>query len=264
MNKFKPLLFVPGLFLSFLLGHGSTYAANPVPKKGYLWYNLPKEASPLKKAKAVPFSKLSYQQRNKVLHYFTMESLHKARQTHDVKDMEVFLSFQRYWLNEASIFQHNFQYALLRKPELDPTVKNPTSAIGTSLNEQKKGQYRQKAISELTRDYGLMFFYKGADPYSEKQALVLKDFAHRYQFQYIPVSVDGVVLDSMPHSRRDNGQAKRLHVGIYPSLILVEPKTGHTMPVAHGFLTQDYLTENFEIIAKELARVKLGEGVLYE
>jgi conjugal transfer pilus assembly protein TraF len=264
LNKNKSLLLVLTLIFSFLLGQGSIYAANPVQKKGYLWYNLPKVEQPLKKARAIPFSKLSYQERSKVLHYFTMESLHKARQTHDVKDMEVFLIFQRYWLNEASIFQHNFQYALLRKPELDPTVKNPTSAIGTSLNEQQKGLYRQKAISELTKHYGLMFFYKGADPYSEKQALVLKDFAHRYHFKYIPVSVDGVVLDSMPNSRRDRGHAKRLHVGLYPSLILVEPKTGQTMPVAHGFLTQDYLTENFEIIAKELARITQGEGVLYE
>lgn len=249
---------------SVFMGQGNTHAASPVPKKGYLWYNLPKIEQPLQKAKAIPFSKLSYQERSKVLHYFTMESLHKARQTHDVKDMEVFLSFQRYWLNEASIFQHNFQYALLRKPELDSTVKNPTSAIGTSLNEQQKGLYRQKAISELTQHYGLMFFYKGTDPYSEKQALVLKDFAQRYQFKYIPVSVDGVVLDSMPNSRRDSGQAKRLHVEVYPTLILVEPKTGQTMPIAHGFLTQDYLTEHFEIIAKELARIKQGEGVLYE
>lgn len=264
MSKTKALLLVLTLVFNVLLGQGSTYAANPVPKKGYLWYNLPKVEQPLKKEKAIPFSKLSYQERNKVLHYFTMESLHKARQTHDVKDMETFLSFQRYWLNEASIFQHNFQYALLRNPELDPTVKSPTSAIGTSLNEQQKGVYRQKAISELTKHYGLMFFYEGANPYSEKQALVLKDFAHRYQFKYIPVSVDGVVLESMPNSRRDSGQAKRLHVGVYPTLILVEPKTGQTMPIAHGFLTQDYLTENFEVVAKELTRVRFGEGVLYE
>jgi conjugal transfer pilus assembly protein TraF len=264
MNRIKPWLLVQTLIFGVLLGQGSAYALEPVPKKGYLWYNLPKGEPPLKKRRAIPFSNLSHQQRTKVLHYFTMESLHKARQTHDVKDMEVFLSFQRYWLNEASIFQHNFQYALLRKPELDPTVKNPTSAIGTSLNEQKKGLYRQKAISELTKHYGLMFFYQGASPYSEKQAYVLKDFAHRYQFKYIPVSVDGVLLDSMPNSRRDSGQAKRLHVGSYPALILVEPKTGQTMPVSHGFVTQDYLTENFETIAKELARGRLGEGVLYE
>lgn len=264
MNKTKALLLVLMLAFSFLVGQGSTYAASQASKNGFLWYNQPKVEQAPKKPKAIPFSKLSYQQRSKVLHYFTMESLHKARQTHDVKDMEAFLSFQRYWLNEASIFQHNFQYALLRKPELDPTVKNPTSSIGTSLNEQKKGLYRQKAISELTRQYGLMFFYKGADPYSEKQAYVLKDFAERYQFKYIPVSVDGVVLESMPNSRRDSGQAKRLHVDTYPTLILVEPKSGHVMPVAHGFLTQDYLTENFEVVAKELARRRLGEGVLYE
>lgn len=152
----------------------------------------------------------------------------------------------------------------MKLPDLDPTVKTPTSAIGTAINEQQKRSYRQRAISELTKNYGLMFFYKGASPYSEKQAQVLKDFAERYHFKYIPVSVDGVILQSMPHSRRDSGQAARLHVDSYPALILVEPKTGKTLPVAHGFLTQDYLTENFEVVAKELARNTQGEGVLYE
>lgn len=264
MSNKKGWFFVQVLILSLLMGQGHTNSAYQAPKKGYLWYNLPKIEQQPQKPKAIPFSKLSYQERSKVLHYFTMESLHKARQTHDVKDMEVFLSFQRYWLNEASIFQHNFQYALLRKPELDSTVKNPTSALGTSLNEQQKGSYRQNAITELTKHYGLMFFYQGASPYSEKQALVLKDFAERYQFKYIPVSVDGVVLNSMPGSRRDNGQAKRLQVNNFPALILVEPKTGQTLPVAHGLVTQDYLTEHFEVVAKELYRRKFGEGVLYE
>lgn len=263
MNKANswPVLFC--LLLSVLLAPGHAFAGYFAPKKGFLWYNLPK-ALPQKKEKTIPFSELSYQERDKVLHYFTMEALHKARQTHDVHDMELFLRFQRYWLNEASIFQHNFQYALLRSPELDPTVKNPTSSIGTSLNEHQKGLYRQKAISALTKHYGLMFFYKGLDRYSEKQALVLKDFAQRYQFKYIPVSMDGVVLKSMPHSRRDSGQAKRLHITHYPALILVAPKTGQALPIGHGFLTQDYLTENFEVIAKELERIKQGEEVLYE
>jgi conjugal transfer pilus assembly protein TraF len=252
--------------LSFVIGFA--LIVSPIfadIKPGFLWYNLPpKEVKITPKEKTIPFKSLSFQQRDKVLHYLTMEALHKARQTHDVKDMERFLEYQTYWLNEASVFQHNFQYALLRKPDYDFTVKNPVSAIGTTLNEQRKSIYREKSISNLTQQYGLLFFYEGRSPYSEKQSYVLKDFAARYHFNYIPVSVDGVVLPTLPSSRVDKGQAQKLKIHTFPAMVLVEPKTGKSMPVAHGFVTQDYLTENFEVIAKELERSTHGEGVLYD
>lgn len=235
-------------------------------KNGFLWENIKKE--PVKKRqhqkKGTPFQSLSYQDKTKVLNYLTMEALHKARFSHDVKDMETFLRYQRYWLNEASAFQHNFEYALLLNPSLDSTVKKPVSSIGEQLNAKKRSIYLTSGIEQITKENGLYFFYEGSDNYSIKQAAIIKDFAKRYGFSFIAISVDGVILDSLPQSRKDKGQAKALSVRSYPAIIMVNPKTGRTIPLAHGFVTQDYLSQNINVILKQLTREKQGEGVLYD
>lgn len=155
LSVFKPVI----LGLMMLGSWCQAQALESERPAGFLWYNLPKERSPLKKEKRVPFSSLSWQQKDKVLRYYTMEALHKARISHDVKDMERFLAMQHFWLNEASVFSHNFQYALLRRPDFDSTVKNPVSGIGEKLNESRYQTQVDKSIRNLTKAYGLLFFY---------------------------------------------------------------------------------------------------------
>ena len=236
---------------------------NEESPRGFLWYNLPEEeVEPApQKQKMVAWNKLSYQMRTKVLRYYTMESLHKAIASHDAKDVETFLELQQYWHKQAAIFKHNFQYALLQRPDLDSTVKNPVSALGTKLNQARYSNDVNQAINSLTRDYGLLFFYKGADVYSQKQAGVLASFASRHGFHFVSVSVDGQKIESLPDSRLDSGQAKKLGITYFPAIVLVHPKTGRVLPVAHGFVTQDYLSEQMMVVALELKKQQLGEGV---
>ena len=63
---------------------------------GFLWYNAPKAPVTEKEQKpqGVSFSQLSYTQRDKVLHFYTMEALHRARQTKSMEDMREFLALQ--------------------------------------------------------------------------------------------------------------------------------------------------------------------------
>ncbi|QDP73727.1 type-F conjugative transfer system pilin assembly protein TraF (plasmid) [Legionella israelensis] len=260
LSSLKPVI----LGLAMLGSWCQAQALESERPAGFLWYNLPKERSPLKKEKRVPFSSLSWQQKDKVLRYYTMEALHKARISHDVKDMERFLAMQHFWLNEASVFSHNFQYALLRRPDFDSTVKNPVSGIGEKLNESRYQTQVDKSIKHLTKAYGLLFFYQGNDAYSQKQAHVLSDFARFHGFSFIPVSVDGKRIESLPQTRLDKGQAAKLNIRHFPSIVLVHPKSGDVLPVASGFVTQDYLTEQMMVIATELKRQAKGEGVLYD
>lgn len=238
--------------------------ANDVEKPhGFLWYNLPKEQKkPQKTEKKIAWSKLSYQQRNKVLHYYTMEALNKAITTHKVEDVIEFIELKQYWERQANIFQHNFNIALLKRPDLDFTVNHPVSAIGTKLNQARYTQKANRMINELTHEYGLLFFYKGTDVYSQKQAPVLTSFAMRHQFNFIPVSVDGQVIPSLPNTKVDSGQAKRLNINHFPAIVLVHPTKGQVLPVSHGFITQDYLQEQMMVVALELKKQQLGEGVL--
>lgn len=264
MNKPIFSILLSAVLSLILIGNTTFLHASKERPAGFLWYNLPKDDVLKKNEKKIPFSTLSWQQKDKVLHYYTMEALHKARVTHKVEDMERFLAIQHFWLKEASAFSHNFQYALLRNPSFDSTVKNPVSSIGEKLNQERYQKKVQADIKHLTQEYGLLFFYKGRDAYSQRQASVLSDFAGLHGFSFIPVSVDGEVLKSLPDTRLDKGQAGRLNIHYFPSIVLVHPASGDSLPVASGFVTQDFLTEQMMVVATEIKRQKKGEGVFYD
>ena len=77
------------------------------------------------------------------------------------------------------------------------------------------------------------------------------DFCEQHHFSLIPVSVDGTNATSLPLSRLDSGQADALGVRFFPALLLVNPKTRETNPVAFGLTTQDVLTRHLVAVATD-------------
>jgi len=238
----KRLVLVSMLLLSTVL-----HAETP---PGFLWYNLPKPELALNK-QGVPFSQLSFTDRDAVLRFYTMEALHKVRFTHRVEDERAFLALQHYWLNEATVHGQVNQQALLQYPEYDFSVTHPTSAIGTTLQDSLNHRKNHARIERLAKTHGLLFFYRANNPYDQKQIPILRDFCKQYHFSLIPVSVDGTHAPDFPNSRLDNGQADALGVRFFPAVLLVNSKTHETNPVAYGLTTQDVLIRHLVAVATQ-------------
>lgn len=214
--------------------------------KGFLWYNLskPQDVQKSSKLRGVPFSQLSFTERDKVLHFYTMEALHRARQTKSMQDMRIYLALQDYWLQESSNFRNLFQKTMLYYPEYDYSVTHPSSSIGTKLLDAEREKNNREAIHTLSKTHGLLFFYRSQSTYDQKQIAVLQDFCRRFKLPLIPVSVDGGRAPELPDSRLDKGQAEALGVRFFPAVLLVNPKNQETLPIAFGFTTQDVLEAN--------------------
>lgn len=240
---------IKSLLLVFLLVVAFSAKAQERPV-GFLWYNLPqvKKETP-HKTEDVSFNKLSYTQKDAVLRIFTMEALHKARHTKSVEDMRVFLSLQHYWLNEATDFSHTFAKAMLAYPQYDYTVTHPVSTLGSKWVDEARETLRQNVIEKLSQSHGLLLFYRGANQFDLKQIPIVRDFCNRFHFSLIPVSVDGTISEALPYSRKDLGEANRLNVRFFPALILVNPKTKSTQPLAYGLTTQDVLEKRLVQVA---------------
>lgn len=254
-------LIVGGVFvlLSLSLSNLVVAASQAKSPPGFLWYNLPHEFQKTKPTKApgVAFSKLSFSQRDGVLHFYTMEALHKARQTKSLEDMRTFLVLQDYWMKESSRFSQLFQKALVYYPQFDYSVTHPTSSIGTKWLDESLENKRHEVIQRLAQTHGLLFFYRGENAFDSKQIPIIRDFCTRFGLPLIPVSVDGVVSPELANSRRDNGQANRLGVRYFPAILLVDPNKQETVPVAYGLTTQDVLENRLFQVATNFQ----GEGV---
>lgn len=231
------LLVLPVFFFSVGL-----YAAEK--PAGFLWYNIEQERkNPRKQKPGIPFRQLSFTDQDAVLHFYTLEALHKARNTKKVEDMREFLSLQDYWLKESSRFKKLFQKTMLQYPEYDYQVTHPTSNIGAKITDEVREARKIKKIAALSKSRGLLFFYRGKSSYDVKQIPILADFSQRFHLTLIPISVDGVVSSQLPQSRIDQGHANRLGVHYFPAILLVNPKTQSIRPVAYGLTTQDILME---------------------
>jgi conjugal transfer pilus assembly protein TraF len=225
-----------------------TQAENPA---GFLWYNVPKPELKQLKKPSIPFNTLSYTDRDAVLSFYTMEALHKVRFTHRVEDERAFLAWQHYWLNESRAHGELNQRTLLQYPEFDYSVTHPTSALGSALFDSLKIKKDRARVQALARTHGMLFFYRANNPYDQKQIPIVRDFCKENHFSLIPISVDGAPSRDLPRSRLDNGQADALGVRFFPALLLVNPKTRQTNPVAYGLTTQDVLTRHLVAIATD-------------
>jgi type-F conjugative transfer system pilin assembly protein TraF len=229
------------IFLLLLIQSMTGFAEKPV---GFLWYSIEKEQRKTNKPtpQGTPFNQLSFTQRDAVLHFYTMEALHKARYTKKVEDMRVFLSLQDYWLKESSRFKQLFQQTMLAYPQYDYAVTHPTSNLGAKITDEVREHQKTEVIHRIAKTHGLLFFYRGKSPYDQKQIPIVVDFCRRFGLTLMPISVDGVVFPEL-QSRIDKGQADRLGVRYFPALLLVQPQTQHVTPIAYGFTTQDVLME---------------------
>ncbi|MDP3562607.1 MAG: type-F conjugative transfer system pilin assembly protein TraF [Legionellaceae bacterium] len=233
------------LLLAFLSMSSMIHAEQPA---GFLWYNVAKEPV-VKKSQGIPFSQLSYTDKDAVLKYYTLEALHKVRFTHKLEDERVFLALQDYWLREASLHGELNQQALLYYPEYDFSVTHPTSDLGSKFYDSLIEQKQKQTVKSLAKNHGLLFFYRANNPLDLQQIPILKDFCQTYHFHLMPVSVDGIKADDLPQTRLDKGQAEQLGVRYFPAIVLVNPKEEQFVPVAYGLTTQDRLTRHLNAVA---------------
>lgn len=245
---------VRGLLIGFcLLALQSALAGKP---PGFLWYNLPKLEKPHKKVapKGVPFSQLSFQQQDAVMAYYTREAWHKAMNQLTVKSMRDYIALQDFWTQRATKTSRIFEKTMLYYPEYHYETTHPSNNLGVKVSEDIRSQKEKLAIQALAKTHGLLYFYRGKNPYDAKQSPIIADFSSRYALHLIPVSVDGVKDKVFPESKVDHGQAKQLNIRFFPALILVNPKTNRTQPVSYGLVTQDMLARQFLLVATDFSK----------
>lgn len=234
------------IFLILIFFSLNIYAAEkPV---GFLWYNNPAEKEAQQEVRGKAFNELSFTQKDALLRFYTMEALHKARHTKDIKDMQIFLRLQDYWLKESTEFSSLFKKTLLKYPELDYTVTHPTSNIGSKILDENRQKNVESKVLEVSKTHGLLFFYRGSNEFDKRQVPIIKNFSDQYNFALIPVSVDGE-LSEFESARLDKGEAEALGVNFFPAILLVNPHSKETIPVAYGITTQDVLAKNIFLIA---------------
>lgn len=223
---------------------------------GFLWYNLPPPKAVVKqiKPRGVPFSQLSFQQKDLVMAYYTREAWHKAMNERTVGNMRNYIALQDFWSERATHTSRLFEKTMLYYPQYHYETTHPSSNLGVKVSDERQNLREALAIQALAKTHGLLYFYRGKNPYDAKENPIILDFSKRFGLHVTPVSVDGVSDPLFPTSQMDRGQADQLKIRFFPALILVNPNTQKIQPVSYGLVTQDMLARQFLLVATDFAK----------
>jgi len=156
--------------------------------------------------------------------------------------------FERKILDQGEKFAHIGQRILLLDPSLDASIKNPTAQIARPIALKKIDQDRVRKIKMLSERFGLFFYFSSDCAYCHLFAPILKLFQEKYEWDIMPISIDGKGINEFPDFKTDNGSAQLNKIEYFPALMLFDAKTNQLRPFHYGFTTLDKLIEKIDLI----------------
>ncbi|HBD7398689.1 TPA: type-F conjugative transfer system pilin assembly protein TraF [Legionella pneumophila] len=151
---------------------------------------------------------------------------------------------QRLLVAQANLFSEKWMLDLLINPDQDESLVNPSGSAARDIYNQQNSMQKERAIAQISQSSGLLYFYKGGEPFSERMAEVVSDFANSYHMTVIPIAMTDRFSPLFPNSRVDSGEANQMGVKHIPAVFALNPMSKKTMPVAYGLISQSELKEN--------------------
>lgn len=237
-------------------------------KEGWFWYaDPPAPLAPAKVPKppaSLKLAPMTQQERDlvafKAFQVKFEHALQAATQNPSERNVAHFLEVYAESRRKASVFSDTAQAVAVRMPWIDETFTGgrPSSPPAVRAFDSIRMQERDQLMLELSKSYGLYFFFRSNCAYCHVQAPMLKQFESKYGFTVFAVSLDGSSLPQFPGAMRDNGLASRMAqtLGIpmqhfvTPAVVLAQPSTGVVVPVGFGAMNMDEMVERISTVVR--------------
>lgn len=227
-------------------------------ERGWFWYEdplvEPEVKQPRKPAEAQPRSKMPGKAPEVVELERLQKELEDARKIAIMRPTE--RNVLRYMRLEAEAIRKASQFADVAQrlgwthAELDMTLDGrPVNPLAIQAYNQKTLADADVTLRALSQDHAIFFFFRGDCPYCHAYAPILEQFASKFGFTVVPVSLDGGKLPQFPQARDDNGIAQSLGVTQVPATFLAQPYSGTITPLGFGVLSTDQLVDRITVIS---------------
>ena len=229
---------------------------SPAPH-GFHWYSVADAKKPSKPAKPQvpiqsPYEKLM------ALRLQTKNKLARALLEPSVETTYDYMKAQQFYAKKNQAFIRFWKQALLLHPELDYRLNFPTDNSAIAIRNDMNSKTTEDVIKAGAKVYGLILFYEGRSPISQKFANHFMAFVDASHFETISVATDGVLIQGLAHQRKiplKTIQQKLNLVPHYmPALFLVNLKTQKMTPLSYGFVSTAELKDRFLDLATDYKR----------
>jgi conjugal transfer pilus assembly protein TraF len=254
MNRILSGIIIFAVLLSPLSVLASLDAPAP---HGFHWYSVvdAKKASKLIKPQAPmqsPYEKLM------ALRLQTKNKLARALLEPSVEATYDYMKAQQFYAKRNQAFIRFWKQTLLLHPELDYRLNFPTDNSAIAIRNDMNSKTTEDVIKAGAKVYGLILFYEGRSPISQKFANHFMAFVDASHFETISVATDGVLIQGLAHQRKiplkTIQQKLNLAPHYMPALFLVNLKTQKMTPLSYGFVSTTELKDRFLDLATDYKR----------
>ena len=161
------------------------------------------------------------------------------------QNVTAYIRFQREQLDRASTFSDVWQRTMWQNPELDYTLQRPVSTLAKRAWIDNRKAEQEAALRNLSRRYGIFYFYAQSCGACDIFAPILKSLATSSGFNVVAVSMDGGPNGVFPNYVVDVGQHAKMGLTskATPALVLYDTVNRRPIPIGTGILSADEITE---------------------
>jgi len=174
--------------------------------------------------------------------------LHTALITPTEDNVVNYIKAQRAIEDRSEKFANVWQRVVYTNPQLDITTKYPVSSNALQIFRADELVKKREKIKRISREYGLMFFFRGDCAYCKGFTPVVLEFAAKYNWYLMPVQIGDVPLEEIKDAKQDNSIAATLGILHVPALVAVHPKTKRVIPLAYGYISDGEIEDRVNVL----------------
>ena len=168
------------------------------------------------------------------------------------KNVYEYIKTQELWTDQAEKFSKTWQWVISKHPELNYSLRFPTSELAKQVKQKENSHVINMAISDIAQNYGIFYFYKSNCPYCERFSPILRTFGDRYKIKVLAISLDGKATKGFNIFKSDNGIAEKWGITQVPAIYAVSPLQDEVIPIAFGLISGSELEQRFLLFYENL------------
>ncbi|MEM4409839.1 MAG: conjugal transfer protein TraF [Candidatus Caldarchaeum sp.] len=238
------------LSLSTLKGRSEDYRYFDEHHRGWFWYEIIKEL----REKKVELPYVQPQTQTPTVEDIRKkgeELFNRAVLDPTPENVREYMAYQKLMLDRSQQFAEVWRSTLWENPQIDETVRHPTSSLGIQLATAEDKNSMREVITRLSQIGELIFFFTSTCPYCREESRLLKILEQNYSIGIMAVSLDGAGLPGWGDYQVDRGQARNLGVTEVPALFLLVPPD-KVIRVSTGLVSYDELEKRLYLVGQQI------------